>query len=108
MPTRSEILDEAKRIITKDRAATHGNPENSFALIADLWSAYLGIPVCPLTVCHMMTLLKIARAKGNPTHLDSFVDACGYEAIAGELASRGGENAIIRQPAAQDAANTNH
>ena len=44
--------------------------------------------------------------KGNPTHLDSFVDACGYEAIAGELASRGGRtpssgNRLRRTPLTQ-------
>jgi hypothetical protein len=33
----------------------------------------------------MMTLFKIARIKGNPTHVDSYVDAAGYLAIAGEI-----------------------
>ena len=33
----------------------------------------------------MMTLFKIARIKGNPDHVDSYVDAAGYLALAGEI-----------------------
>jgi hypothetical protein len=33
----------------------------------------------------MMVLFKIARIKANPDHVDSYVDAAGYLAIAGEI-----------------------
>jgi hypothetical protein len=36
-------------------------------------------------VAMMMTLFKIARIKGNPDHIDSYIDAAGYLAIAGEI-----------------------
>lgn len=87
---REEILQTAIRYVTKDRAATHGNAESSFEEIAILWQWWLhGREVCEvdsLDVAMMMTLFKIARIKGNPGHLDSFVDGAGYLAIAGEIA----------------------
>jgi hypothetical protein len=41
MATRSEILDTAREYVTQDRAATHGDAERNFNLIADYWSAHL-------------------------------------------------------------------
>jgi hypothetical protein len=41
MVTRSEILDTAREYVTQDRAATHGDAERNFELIADYWSAHL-------------------------------------------------------------------
>lgn len=90
--TRVNILDQAKTIITKDRAATHGDAENSFARIADAWSWWLKDrledPIDAYDVAMMMTLFKIARAKGNPQHIDNFVDAASYSALAGEIATK--------------------
>lgn len=83
---RSEILDTAKSIVTKDRNATHGNPEDSFALIAKYWSAHLGVSISSPDVAIMMALLKIARAGINPGHADNFVDLAGYAACGGEIA----------------------
>jgi len=31
-----------------------------------------------------MTLLKVARIRGNPNHADNFVDGAGYMACAAE------------------------
>ena len=85
---RVSILEHASDIITNDRAQTHGqDAEDSFGRIAAYWSAHLGHPVSATDVCAMMTLLKLARISGNPKHLDSWVDACGYAAIGGELSS---------------------
>jgi len=85
---RSEILDTAKLYITKDRAATHGSDaEDSFSTIAAFWAAYLNRPIYAEDVCIMMCLLKIARFKNNPAHIDNSVDLCGYSALAGEMAS---------------------
>ena len=82
---RQDILDTAKHIITLDRAATHGGAEDSFGTIAKMWSAYLGRDIAEHDVCAMMVLLKVARIKGNPTHLDSWLDSAGYAAIGGEI-----------------------
>lgn len=85
--TRSEILNTAKEYVTKDRAATHGDMENNFEMIAELWGIYLGVEVYSADVAAMMTLLKIARSKSNPMHLDNWIDSCGYMACGGEIIS---------------------
>ena len=82
---RSEILDTAKEYVTKDRAATHGDAESNFGLIAAYWSAHLNKNISPHDVAVMMTLMKLARMKSNPAHVDSAVDAAGYSALAGEI-----------------------
>lgn len=89
MITRARILDSAKEAVTKDRAATHGKPEDTFGLLARLWAAYLGVPVTAADAALMLGLLKVARAKGNPGHEDDFIDLAGYAACAGELAKGG-------------------
>ena len=89
---RSEILSTANEYITKDRAATHGAPEENFAQIAAAWSWWLNsrltAPISAHDVAMMMTLFKMARAKGNPSNTENPIDGCGYFAIAGELASK--------------------
>jgi hypothetical protein len=89
MVTRSEILDTAREYVTQDRAATHGDAERNFNLIADYWTAYLDLnrQISASDVAVMMTLLKIARIRSNPHHLDNWVDACGYMACGGEIAA---------------------
>lgn len=84
--TRKECLDAAAACVLKDRASQYGGPENNFERIADLWEAYLHAPISALDVAMMMSLLKIARAKANPAHADSFVDLAGYAACAAECA----------------------
>lgn len=79
----------ANDIINNDRQATHGKPEDSFANIANLWSAYLDKTLSITDVSMLMTLMKIARVKNNHHHADNFVDICGYSAIAGELSAKG-------------------
>lgn len=83
---RADILDKAKEYVTKDRNATHGEPEDTFGVIAGLWSAYLGAEVSPADVCNLMVLLKVARAKANPMNDDSFVDIAGYAACGADVA----------------------
>lgn len=86
---REEILSTASQYITTDRDATHGDAEENFENVADLWNWWMqGRDRCVfdgLDVCMMMVMFKIARIKGNPTHVDSYVDAAGYLAIAGEI-----------------------
>jgi hypothetical protein len=87
MVTRSEILDTAREYVTQDRAATHGDAERNFNLIADYWTAYLDLNITASDVAVMMTLLKIARIRSNPRNGDNWVDACGYMACGGEIAA---------------------
>ena len=87
---RDEILDTAKKYVTKDRAAEHGDMEDNFIRIAALWNAHLGLIdfIKPHDVPVLMTLLKIARIGSNPKHMDNWVDACGYMACGGEVVSK--------------------
>ena len=90
---RDQILKTALDVITVDRAATHGDAEDSFDAIAQAWSWWLSnrsIPESPLEardVAMMMTLFKIARIAGNEYHEDNYVDLCGYAALAGEIST---------------------
>ncbi|MDB9721003.1 DUF6378 domain-containing protein [Winogradskyella sp.] len=88
---RDYILNKAMHCITIDRAATHGDAEDSFSEIAKLWSWWLQnrpVPeaeLLPEDVAMMMALFKIGRIAGNPTHCDNYVDLAGYTALAGEI-----------------------
>ncbi len=90
---RDEILQTAESHITVDRAATHGDAEDNFQATADLWSWWLSnrqIPEGPLEasdVAMMMSLFKIARISANGGHEDSYIDLCGYAALAGEIST---------------------
>lgn len=84
-----DILDDAKQTITQDRIDTHGQPENSFGVIAGYYSAYLtqrlgvDVKLTPLDAVNLMILLKQARKLGQRQHVDNYVDGAGYEAIGG-------------------------
>jgi hypothetical protein len=82
---KTEILRTANEYITKDRQSTHGQAEDNFANISRLWSAYLDYPITKQDVAILMTLLKIARYKHNPSYIDNAIDMAGYAALAGEL-----------------------
>lgn len=87
--SRSGILETAKKYVTKDRAADHGDMEDNFLTIAAYWNTHLGIhSIGPQDVAVMMTLLKLARIKQNEKHIDNWVDACGYMACGGEIVSK--------------------
>ena len=87
LATRGNLLDVAKTYITKDRQADHGDAEDNFSRIAQYWSVHLGTPVKAHDVAVMMALLKAARIKQNPHHIDNWVDGAGYFACGGEIAN---------------------
>lgn len=92
---RDEILKTAEEIVTKDRNVQYGEPENNFSVIAEFWSTYLSqhnggraVPLTPMDVALMMVLFKLGRlTTARAVTLDSFVDAAGYVACAGEIAT---------------------
>ena len=86
--TRSGILNQAEQYVNVDRAATHGDMEDNFSLIAEYWGLHLGHSVTPEDVATMMALLKIARLKSNPTNAENWIDTAGYMACGGELATQ--------------------
>ena len=85
---RADILATASEYVTKDRAATHGDAEDNFRRIADLWNAYLGVDdITSIDVAVMLALLKVARIRSNQTHVDNWIDIAGYAACGGEIAT---------------------
>ena len=83
--TRKECLEEAAKCVLMDRQTQYGGLENNFQQIADLWEAYLHVPISPLDVAMCMVMLKIARAKSAKYHADNYVDIAGYAACAAEI-----------------------
>ena len=86
--TRSSILSTAKSYITRDRQADHGDAEDNFSRIAGYWSLHTGTTLTATDVAVMMALLKVARIKQNPQHVDNWVDGAGYFACGGEIANQ--------------------
>lgn len=82
-----EILEKAKSNIT-ERRTRYNQSERNLTLIADLWTCYLKESprnvVSPKDVGVMMALMKIARIISGVSWEDSYVDACGYLALAAE------------------------
>ena len=84
--TRAEILAATKLNVFGKREHDYGKLEDSFGLIAKLWTVYIGCSINAVDVAVMMALLKIARLTVNPQHMDSWVDLAGYAACGGEIA----------------------
>ena len=84
--TREDILNEAGNCVLRDRDREYGTPEDSFAMIADLWTTYLQerVVIAPRDVAAMMALLKIARISRSCKR-DNWVDLAGYAACGGEI-----------------------
>lgn len=83
--SRNDILDKAKSIINGERQGSYGNPEDSFAVIAQMWTAYLGRDLSSADVANMMVLMKVARNANGVYKDDNWIDICGYAAIGGEI-----------------------
>ena len=111
---RAAVLREAEQAVMRDRAATHGEAEDTFGHIARVWSARLGVTVTPAQVCILMADLKGARAWGNPKHRDNWTDGAGYfacgwglvaetarEALSGPVSGQPGLSRTSAAPAPQ-------
>ena len=89
---KSDIADEAKRIVSGERRQAYGTPEKNFERIAMLWRAYLllkfemMVVVSAEDVAAMMRLMKEARLIETPDHRDSYVDLVGYALCGAEVA----------------------
>lgn len=94
-PTRSDILDLAKRCVCGDREQDYGSPEQNFERIAEMWESYLvgkctdaDVCILPEDVAAMLALLKIARIASGHAKADNWVDLAGYAACGGEIEGR--------------------
>ena len=86
--SRQDILTEAGNLIDGDRHEEYGEAIDNFILIAAYWNAHLGLRnfITVNDVPMMMALMKVARTHGDGRKSrDTFVDICGYAALAGEI-----------------------
>jgi hypothetical protein len=81
---RRECLQRAEKCVCGERDVDHGKPENTFPMIANLWSAYLEIPLTAHEVTVMMVLFKAARTRCGSYIPDNYIDMAGYAACAAE------------------------
>jgi hypothetical protein len=81
---KEEILDNAMAAVG-EREFTHGECVSNNKNIAELWSAYLSVPITADEVAIMMLLLKVGRTKSRTAIKDHYVDMAGYAAIAGQI-----------------------
>ena len=84
-----ETLETAQEIVLNQRDQQYGHNSRIMVheRIAKVWSGILNTEVTGLQVALCMTGMKLIRAEHAPAATDSFVDACGYAAIAAEIAS---------------------
>lgn len=82
--SQQSISEEAAAIVAGERQSDYGDANESFARIANLWSAYTGSTIEPWDVAQMMILLKVSRAKTSKKR-DTLVDIIGYAECAGRL-----------------------
>ena len=84
MKKRDDILGEAMSLINGDRAEDYGDAYVNHKRIADMWSVIFEKEVTVRQVILCMIAVKMSRLM-NETKKDSWVDICGYSAIAGEI-----------------------
>lgn len=100
---RLDTLKAAAECVCGSREEDYGSPEDNFATIAALWTAYTGADVTPKDVAMMMALLKIARAKAG-SKPDTYVDLAGYAACGAEISARDPKRTAKRAASTADAA----
>jgi hypothetical protein len=97
-----EILDTAKGLITGDRNKVYGDAREDFTRTGKLWEQVLGVEVPPEKVAMCMALVKFGRLTNSPDHEDSWVDAAGYIALGGEIATVAPVDEIADPPVTVD------
>lgn len=88
-----EIAQKAANLVGGDRDRQHGQKHDNFSRIATMWNAWLetrkdrAAPLDAHDVGVMMVCMKLARTQSGAVNPDDYVDACGYAACAGEIAT---------------------
>ena len=78
------VLDEAERLISRDRRAEYGPVEESFQRVAAMWTQIISAPVTAKQVALCMAAMKICREVAKAKR-DNAVDAAGYIALAQQI-----------------------
>ena len=86
---RTQILTSANELVSDKREEEHGDFASNAFMIANYWNTHLGLIdfIKPTDVPTMLALMKIARSHQKPQKADNYRDACGYLALASEVAS---------------------
>jgi hypothetical protein len=79
-----EVLQSATDVM-QDRGAIYGHPKVNQDRIAKRLSNLLEFPVEDYQACLAMVEVKLSRIQESPNHIDSYIDACAYLALACEL-----------------------
>lgn len=91
--TPASFLEEASRLVSVDRAASHGPYLENHQNIAHLWTGWLkarhraDFALTPDDVSTMMSLLKKCRQISGDYNADDYVDDMAYTAISGAIRS---------------------
>lgn len=86
---RREALAQAALIVSGERDAQYGSPEDNFGRIARLWSVLFAREFTPEDVAMAMVALKLARlASKSGFQGDSWIDVAGYAACGYEVGQR--------------------
>lgn len=89
---RAQFLDEVEKLVCKDRNVTHGDAEDNFRVIADLWNVYIknskGEDLNNKDVAIMMCLFKVSRLMSNIDNLENWLDLAGYAACGGGIVKK--------------------
>lgn len=81
-PLAENILEEANRLVDKDRQSSYGHPFQDFTRTGKIWGNLIpnhkhGDPISPETVGLCMIGLKLSR-EVNAHKRDNMTDICGY------------------------------
>ena len=76
------LASDAVATMHGDRMRTHGNPADTLARIAQMWTGYLGKDIHPTDVAQMMVMVKQAVKQAVKLHQPS----CTHRPMQGEVA----------------------
>lgn len=89
---RAEFLKVVETFVCKDRNVTHGDAEDNFRVIAQLWNVYIhnskGEELNNKDVAIMMCLFKISRLMSNIDNMENWLDLAGYAACGGGIVKK--------------------
>jgi hypothetical protein len=85
MAASENILEEALRITSGDRAAAYGDALADAKRFAQIASAVTGLDIEPRHFPLIMLAVKLSRASQDKWHRDSWVDIAGYARVAEKI-----------------------
>lgn len=80
-------LHEAAQLLTGSRQDDYGNPADTYARAAKMWSALTGIDITPEQGVYYMLCVKLIR-EAKRHKADNMVDAAAYASIVNYIAER--------------------